>query len=63
MEATTKRAVSTTQRRGSTDGDSILSSYLRDIGDSSPLTSVEEGNLARRIRGGDAVARNWWRRT
>ncbi len=58
MEATTKRAVSTTQRRGSTDGDSILSSYLRDIGDSSPLTSVEEGNLARRIRGGDAVARN-----
>ena len=58
MEATTKRAVSTTQRRGSTDGDSILSSYLRDIGDSNPLTSVEEGNLARRIRGGDAVARN-----
>ena len=58
MEATTKRAVRPTRRRGTTDGDSSLSSYLRDISDSSPLTSDEEGNLARRIRAGDATARN-----
>lgn len=40
------------------EGDSILSCYLRDIGDSSPLTSAEEGELARRIRAGDGAARN-----
>lgn len=39
-------------------GDSILSSYLRDIGGSSPLTSEQEGDLARKIRSGDEDARN-----
>jgi RNA polymerase primary sigma factor len=61
-EATVSRS---TGRRGTgpaprriSAGDSILSSYLRDIGDSSPLTSAEEGDLARRIRAGDGTARN-----
>ena len=38
--------------------DPILARYLTDIADSSPLTSQQEAELARRIRRGDAAARN-----
>lgn len=50
---------SAARRRGreGTD-DAALSSYLRDIGGSSPLSSAQEGDLARRIRAGDGEARN-----
>jgi RNA polymerase primary sigma factor len=57
MEATTKTAVPLKIQQGS-DGDSILSSYLRDIGDSNPLSRAQEGETARRIRAGVAEARN-----
>lgn len=56
MTQTSTRSTPTPRRTSS--GDSILSSYLRDIGDSSPLSSAEEGDLARRIRAGDPDARN-----
>jgi RNA polymerase primary sigma factor len=58
MEATTKSASDLRSRRGANESDSILSSYLRDIGDSCPLSSAAEGELARRIRSGDDTARN-----
>jgi RNA polymerase primary sigma factor len=57
-EVKAKDVAATKRRRSGSDGDSILSSYLRDIGDSSPLSSPEEADLARRIRVGDEVARN-----
>ena len=57
MEASTKQT-SPARPRSSTTGDSILSSYLHDISDSSPLTHAEEGDLARSIRAGDPGARN-----
>ena len=58
MEATTTYASGPRPRRGTTDGDSILSTYLRDIVGSCPLSSAEEGELARSIRSGDGSARN-----
>ncbi|MBT3345225.1 MAG: RNA polymerase sigma factor RpoD/SigA [Gemmatimonadetes bacterium] len=41
-----------------TEGDKLLSSYLQDIADSTPLSSAQEAELARRIRQGDEGARN-----
>ncbi|MBQ39490.1 MAG: RNA polymerase subunit sigma [Gemmatimonadaceae bacterium] len=58
MEATIKSTARPATQRGGSNGDSILSSYLRDIGDSSPLSRAAEGDLARRIRAGDGTARN-----
>ncbi|MDA0334999.1 MAG: RNA polymerase sigma factor RpoD/SigA [bacterium] len=58
MEATKKSTDGSGPRRGTDEGDAILSSYLRDIADSCPLSSAEEGELARRIRAGDGTARN-----
>jgi len=42
----------------SSEGDPLLASYLDDIADSTPLSSAQEAELARRIRAGDEVARN-----
>lgn len=40
------------------EGDKLLSSYLQDIADSTPLSAAQEADLARRIRQGDEGARN-----
>ena len=37
--------------RGVQQGDDALATYLKDISDSTPLSSVDEAALARRIRG------------
>ena len=39
-------------------GDPLLASYLSDIADSTPLSALQEAELARRIRIGDEEARN-----
>jgi RNA polymerase primary sigma factor len=39
-------------------GDQLVATYLREISDSTPLSSKEEGDLARKIRAGDEGARN-----
>ena len=39
-------------------GDQLVATYLKEIADSTPLSSKEEGDLARRIRAGDEDARN-----
>ena len=39
-------------------GDQLVAMYLKEIADSTPLSSKEEGDLARRIRAGDEDARN-----
>ena len=39
-------------------GDAALATYLKDISDSTPLSSVDEAALARRIHGGERGARN-----
>lgn len=44
------------ERQG--DGDAALATYLKDISDSTPLSSGDEAVLARRIHGGDGGARN-----
>ena len=44
--------------RGVQQGDDALATYLKDISDSTPLSSVDEAALARRIHGGDGGARN-----
>ena len=44
--------------KASTEGDPILASYLSDITNSNPLSSVQEAELACRIRAGDEEARN-----
>ena len=41
-----------------TDGDQVLTAYLKEIADSTPLASHDEAELARRIRAGDEAARN-----
>jgi len=48
----------TAARDPRTDGDPILAVYLKEIADSTPLTSCAEADLARRIRAGDEAARN-----
>ena len=58
MDVKEKPTVAAKRPQGGSDGDSILSTYLRDIGDSSPLSGPEEADLARRIRAGDGFARN-----
>ena len=40
------------------EGDPLLAAYLDEIAGSTPLSSLEEAALARRIRQGDAAARN-----
>jgi len=39
-------------------GDQLVATYLREISDSTPLSSKGEGDLARKIRAGDEGARN-----
>ena len=46
------------QKERKNDGDPVLASYLRDISDSTPLSSGEEIELARSIREGNGDARN-----
>jgi RNA polymerase primary sigma factor len=55
-----KKQTQTRKKRSKSfnEGDPILASYLSDIADSSPLSSGEEAELARRIRSGDEEARN-----
>lgn len=59
MEQAIKRSANTAARRDPrNDGDPILAAYLKEIADSTPLTSQDEADLARRIRDGDQEARN-----
>jgi len=44
--------------RARSDGDPVLAAYLQEIADSTPLSSHDEADLARRIRAGDERARN-----
>ena len=53
-----RQSKSKPSKRSSGEGDPVLASYLSDIAASSPLSSREEGQLARRIRAGDEAARN-----
>ena len=46
------------QKKKQPAGDQLVATYLREISDSTPLSSREEGDLARKIRAGDEGARN-----
>ena len=48
----------TAARDARSQGDPVLAAYLKEIADSTPLTSHDEADLARRIRDGDETARN-----
>ena len=52
------QAIANTEDATKRGGDSVLSSYLKDIDSSSPLESSEERQLAERIHVGDEQARN-----
>lgn len=55
--ATAKGPPATVEPR-SAEGDNLLASYLQDISESTPLSSPQEADLARRIRRGNEEARN-----
>ena len=55
--ATAKGPPATVEPR-SAEGDKLLASYLQDISESTPLSSPQEADLARRIRQGNEEARN-----
>ena len=60
MARKSKRAVTEkqTNKERKQEGDAVLGLYLSDISDSTPLSSLEEATLAKRIRAGDEAARN-----
>ena len=58
MGALQKKTRFTKKNHKFNEGDPVLASYLSDIATSSPLSPEKEAELARRIRAGDAAARN-----